>query len=82
MSSQSGFLIRKFVYVLKNYNKYSKGLLFVLYTASGVAQIFFPLLRYVIIEVVIPLLIGLALASSGSVLDLSDIGSTRHRGSF
>jgi len=45
-------------------------------------RFFFPLLNYVITEVLPPLLIGLALASSGSILEPAGIGSIRHRGSF
>jgi len=46
--------------------------------AAPVAQKPFPLLKYVITEV-LPLF---ALARGGSVLELSDIGSICHRGSF
>jgi len=40
------------------------------------------LLKYVIAEVLPPLLMGLALASSGSVFEPAGIGSIRHGGSF
>jgi len=40
------------------------------------------LLKYIIPEVLPPLLMGSALASSGSILELAGIGSVRHRGSF
>jgi len=43
---------------------------------------FFPLLKYVITEALPPLLIGLALASSVSVLEPAGIGSVKHGGSF
>ncbi|KAM9590835.1 uncharacterized protein ACIBXB_005885 [Morphnus guianensis] len=43
---------------------------------------FFPPLEYVITEVLPLSLIGLALASSGSVLEPAGIGSVGHRGSF
>jgi len=43
---------------------------------------FFPLLKYVIAEVLPPLLIGLALASGGSVLALAGTGFIRDGGSF
>jgi len=43
---------------------------------------FFPLLKHVVTEVLPPLLIGLVLASVGSVLELADTGFIRHRGSF
>jgi len=46
-------------------------------------QFFFPpLLNYFIPEVPPPLLMGLALARSGSILERAGIGSIRHRGSF
>jgi len=45
-------------------------------------QFFSPLLKYVVIEVLPPLLIGLALASGGSVLELAGTGFIRHGGSF
>jgi len=41
-----------------------------------------PLLKYVITETLPPSLIGLALVSSGSVLELAGTGFIRHRGSF
>ena len=41
---------------------------------------FFPLLKYVITEVLPPLLMGLALASGGSVLELAGTGSVGHGG--
>jgi len=43
---------------------------------------FLPFLKYVITEVLPPLLIGLALASSRSVLELAGTGFIRHGGSF
>jgi len=43
---------------------------------------FFPLLKYVITEALPPSLIGLALASSRPILELTGIGSIRHGGSF
>jgi len=43
---------------------------------------FLPLLNYVITEALPPSLIGLALASSGSILELAGTGSIRHGGSF
>jgi len=43
---------------------------------------FFPLLKYIITETLTPSLIGLALASSGSVLEPAGIGCMRHAGSF
>ncbi|KAM9591174.1 uncharacterized protein ACIBXB_006073 [Morphnus guianensis] len=49
---------------------------------AAVAQHFFPLLKNVITEALPLLLIGSALASGGSVLELADIGFVRHRGSF
>jgi len=45
-------------------------------------QFFLPLLKYVIPEALPPSLIGLALASSGSVLELAGIGFIRHGESF
>jgi len=42
----------------------------------------FPLLNYVIIEALAPSLIGLALASGGSVLEPAGTGFIGHRGSF
>jgi len=50
--------------------------------STAVPQQFFPLVKYVITDVLPPMLIGLALASSGSVLVLAGIGSIRHGGSF
>jgi len=41
---------------------------------------FFPLLKFFITEALPLLLMGLALASGGSALELADIDSTRHRG--
>jgi len=49
---------------------------------TAISMQVFPLLKYVISETLPPLLIGLALASSGSVLELAGIGSIRHGGSF
>ncbi|XP_074683769.1 LYR motif-containing protein 4 isoform X1 [Strix aluco] len=46
------------------------------------AQQFFPLLKYVIPEVLPPLLMGSALASDGSVLEPAGIGSVGHGGRF
>ena len=43
---------------------------------------FFSLLKYVIPEALLPLLMGLALASSGSVLEPAGIGTIGHRGNF
>jgi len=43
---------------------------------------FFPLLRYVITEALPPSLMGLALASTRSILEPAGTGSTRHGGSF
>ena len=43
---------------------------------------FFPLLKYVIPEALPPLLVGLAMASSGSVLEPAGIGSVGHRRIF
>jgi len=43
---------------------------------------FFTLLKYVITEALPPSLMGLALASGGSVLDPADTGSIGHRGCF
>jgi len=43
---------------------------------------FFPLLKHVITEALLPSLIALALASSRSVLELAGTGSIRHGGSF
>jgi len=45
-------------------------------------RFFLPFLKYVITEVLPPLLIGLALASNGSILELAGTGSVRHMGSF
>ena len=45
------------------------------------AGVFF-LLKYIIPEVLPSLLMGLALASSGSILEPAGTGSIRHRGSF
>jgi len=42
----------------------------------------FPLLKYVVTEALPPLLIGLALASGGSILELAGTGFIRHGGSF
>jgi len=44
--------------------------------------VFFPLLKYLISEVLPLSLIGSASVSSGSILELADIGSIRHGGSF
>jgi len=50
-----------------------------LYPAVSPAEFFFlPLLNYVIPEVLLPSLTGLALASSGSVLELAGTGFIRH----
>ena len=46
------------------------------------AVFFLPLLKYVITEALPPSLIGLALASSGFVLEPSGTGSIGHGGSF
>jgi len=43
---------------------------------------FLPLLKYIITEVLPPLLMGSALASRGYILELAGIGSVRHSGSF
>jgi len=45
-------------------------------------RFFLPLLEYVITEALPRLLIGLALASGGSILEPAGIGSIRHGGSF
>jgi len=45
-------------------------------------QVIFTVLTYVIPEVLPPLLMGLALASSGSVLELAGVGCIGHGGSF
>ena len=45
-------------------------------------QFFLPLLNHVIPEALPPLLIGLALASNGSILELAGTGFIRHGGSF
>jgi len=50
-------------------------------TAVG-QKIFFPLLKCIIPEVLPPLLMGSALASDRSALELADIGSIGHGGSF
>jgi len=50
--------------------------------AVAVAQKLFPLLKYVIPWALPPSLIGLALASDRSILELAGIGSVRHEGSF
>jgi len=47
-----------------------------------VRRSFFPLLQYVITEVLPSSLMGSALASSWSVLELAGTGSIRHKGSF
>jgi len=41
-----------------------------------------PLLKYIVTEVLPPLLMGLALASGGSVLEPAGTGFIRHGGSF
>jgi len=51
-------------------------------TAVAVALGFFPLLKYVMTEALPLSLMGLALASGGSLLETAGIGSVRHRGSF
>ena len=43
---------------------------------------FFPFLKYVITEVLPPLLVGLALARGGSILEPAGTGFIRHGGSF
>jgi len=49
---------------------------------TAVPQQVFLLLQYVIPEALPPSLVGSALASSGSFLELAATGSVRHRGSF
>jgi len=53
------------------------------YSHSSLLQVFFfPLLRYVIPEVLPPSLMGSALANSGSLMEPAGISFIRHRGSF
>jgi len=51
-------------------------------TSSSPQFFFFSLLKYVVTEVLPPLLIGLALASSGSFLELAGTGFVSYGGSF
>jgi len=54
-----------------------------LFTAISLQFVFFlPLLKYVITEALPPSLVGLALASGGSVSEPAGTGFIRHRGSF
>jgi len=50
--------------------------------SSAVPQQVFPLLKYVITDALPPSLMGSALASSGSVVELVGIGSIRYGGNF
>jgi len=50
--------------------------------STAVPQQVFPLLKYVILEVLPPSLMGSALGSSGSVLEPAGTGSVRHGGGF
>jgi len=50
--------------------------------SAAVSPHVFSLLKYVVTEVLPPSLIGLALASGGSVLELAGTGFTRHGGRF
>ena len=52
------------------------------YSGTCGAATFLPLLKYIITEALPPSLIGMALNSSGSVLELAGIGSAKYRGSF
>ena len=56
--------------------------IFSLSAANAVMQVFSPFLNCVVPEVLPPLLMGSALASSGSVLELAGTASVGHRGSF
>jgi len=53
-----------------------------LYTAVSPPSFFLPFLKCVITEVLPPSLIGLALASGGSILEPAGTGFIRHGGSF
>jgi len=55
-----------------------------LHSFGGFSDVLVPplLLNYIISEVLPPLLMGSALASNGSILELARISSIRHRGSF
>jgi len=50
--------------------------------SSLLLQFFFPFLKYIITDMLPPSLMGLVLASSGSILEPAGTGSVRHRGSF
>ena len=55
---------------------------FYIFSLLSPLAVLFPILKYVITEVLPPLLMGLALASSRSILELAGTGFIGHRASF